>query len=231
VAILLAMVLTVTGCGSRNGATTVFAASSLATVFPQISDAARAPASFSFDGSSGLVDQLAGGAPADVLATADRTTMDRALKAGLVEAPRQFATNRLAIVVTRGNPLHIADLTDLAGRKLVLCAPEVPCGRAAAQVAADRSITLEPVSQELKVADVVGKVASGEADAGLAYTTDGSDRVTMVSLPGAERHLTTLWIAKVTDAPHPGGADAFIAAVTGASGQALLRQRGFGTGG
>ncbi|CAI9402370.1 molybdate ABC transporter substrate-binding protein [Aestuariimicrobium sp. T2.26MG-19.2B] len=229
--LLLIVGLTVSGCRSGNGTTTVFAASSLATVFPQISDAARAPATFSFDGSSGLVDQLAGGAPADVLATADRTTMDRAVKAGLVSTPRQFATNRLAIVVARGNPLSITDLTDLTGRKLVVCAPEVPCGRAAAQIAADRSIPLRPVSQELKVADVVGKVASGEADAGLAYTTDGTDRVSVVPLPGAERHLTTLWIAVVTDSPHPAAADAFISAVVGTTGQTLLRQRGFGAGG
>ena len=49
----------------------VFAAASLSTVFPTI-----APAQYSFDGSSGLVDQLKGGARADVFSSADKQNMD-----------------------------------------------------------------------------------------------------------------------------------------------------------
>ena len=54
----------------------VFAAASLSTVFPTI-----APAQYSFDGSSGLVDQLKGGARADVFASADKKNMDKAVEA------------------------------------------------------------------------------------------------------------------------------------------------------
>lgn len=227
---LLALALLLTACAGtrRTESATVFAAASLSSVFPQIADEAHTPASFSFDGSSGLVDQLAGGAPADVLATADRATMDRAVKAGLVSSPQEFATNRLAIVVAKGNPLGITDLSDLRGGKLIVCAPEVPCGRATALVAADRSLTVMPVSQELKVTDVVGKVASGEADVGVAYSTDTNEKVDTLPLPGADKRATHLYLAKTTDAPHPELADVFIAAVTGQTGRTLLTRQGFG---
>ncbi|MGJ6980520.1 molybdate ABC transporter substrate-binding protein [Aestuariimicrobium soli] len=226
-----ALALGLPACSSQPDTTTVFAAASLSTVFPQIADEAKTPATFSFDGSSGLVDQLEGGAPADVLATADKTTMDRAVKGGLVETPREFATNQLALVVPKGNPAGVTDLADLDGKKLVICAPEVPCGRATLQVAQDRSITLKPVSEELKVTDVVGKVASGEADAGVAYTTDANDEVEVITLPGADKRATHLYIARVKGTTKGSGADAFIAAVTGETGRRLLTAKGFGPAG
>ena len=60
----------------------------------------------------------------------------------------------------------------LDGKKLVVCAEEVPCGSATAQLEEVNNIELAPVSEEQSVTDVLGKVTSGEADAGLVYTTD-----------------------------------------------------------
>ena len=237
-AVLVATALAVSACGSPAADTTtsavssdqavVFAAASLSTVFPEIAEA-----SYSFDGSSGLLDQLSGGAPADVFASADRANMDKAVEAGLVDgAPVQFATNHLVLVTPVDNPAGITGLdSTLDDAKLVICAPEVPCGAASLRLAEALGVELTPVSEEAKVTDVLGKVTSGEADAGLVYATDAitaGDAVETIEVPGAEEDPNTYWIARVTEAPHPEAADAFIATVTGESGQAVLGGAGFG---
>ncbi len=79
----------------------------------------------------------------------------------------------MAIAVPPDNPAGVETLQDLAGDlNLVLCAPEVPCGAAAQTVARSAGVELEPVSEEQSVTDVLNKVTSGEADAGLVYVTD-----------------------------------------------------------
>src|SRR5690625_2517830 len=106
----------VAGCGASEGEATVFAAAALAAAFGDIAAAGdAAPGSgsavFSFGGSSGLVDHLAGGAPADVFAAADTANMDRAVAAGLIAGePVQFATNELTLVTPPDNPAAITGL-------------------------------------------------------------------------------------------------------------------------
>src|SRR5690625_4394504 len=189
----------VAGCGASEGEATVFAAASLSAAFGDIAaggDAAPGSGSavFSFGGSSGLVDQLVGGAPADVFAAADTANMDRAAAAGLIAGePVQFATNELTLVTPPDNPAAITGLdTSLAGAKLVVCAPEVPCGRASRELAADAGIELTPVSEELSVTDVLGKVTSGEADAGLVYVTDATAAGDKVQQIRSEEHTSEL---------------------------------------
>lgn len=206
----------------------VFAAASLNKVFPEI-----ASAKYSFDGSSGLVDQLQGGAPADVFASADKKNMDRAVSEGLIDGdPLMFATNYLVLVTPADNPGEITGFdSSLDGKKLVICAPDVPCGAATVKVAEANNITLNPVSEESKVTDVLGKVTAGEADAGLVYATDAAsagDKVKVFDVPGAKDDPNTYWIAKVQGAPDASGADQFIAAITSATGTAKLAEYGFG---
>ncbi len=226
---LFAGVSTVAACASDAGEATVFAAASLADVFAEIDDG---NADLSFGGSSGLVDQLAGGARADVFASADLANMDRARAEELISGrPVKFATNSLVLVTDANNPLGITGLDDsLDGAKLVTCAPQVPCGRASQELAADLGVELTPVSQELSVTDVLGKVTSGEADAGLVYATDAAragDQVQQVEIPKAADHLNEYWIALVAGGNAAAGQE-FIDQITGARGQELLADRGFG---
>ena len=82
---------------------------------------------------------------------------------------------------------RFADLAD-PGRRTWSSAPrEVPCGAAAQKVARPPGVDLTPVSEEQSVTDVLGKVTSGEADAGLVYVTDvtgAGDDVEGIDVPG-----------------------------------------------
>jgi len=182
---------------------------------------------------SDLADQIEAGAPADVVATADEPTMARLSDAGLVAAPTLFATNVLTIVVPTGNPGDIRSLADLGRRDVdvVLCAPEVPCGRAAAAVADGAGVTPHTVSEEPSVTDVLAKIALDEADAGLVYVTDAAtqpDDVETIPTPEAADVVNRYPVAALSDPPSPDLADEWIALVTGDEGRSVLSEAGFG---
>jgi molybdate transport system substrate-binding protein len=228
------------GSGDSSSATTltVFAASSLTGTFTELATTFEAThdgvsVELSFGGSSDLVAQVEQGAPADVVATADTATMDSLTADHLVEPPVAFATNHLEIAVPPGNPGRVHSLQDLASPALnvVVCAPEVPCGAATAQVTKEAGVTLSPVSEEQSVTDVLGKVASGEADAGLVYVTDvlaAGDDVEGVEFPESAAVTNTYPIAVVADSARSALAREFTALVTGAGGRAVLSHAGFG---
>lgn len=224
------------GTGKANGKVTVLAAASLQKAFEEIEktvekDNPGLDVTFDFQGSQDLVASLAGGDSADVLATANNSTMKTAADQKLVGSQTEFATNVLTLIVPKGNPKKITGLdSSLDGANLVICAPEVPCGEATKKLAEAQGITLNPVSEEQKVTDVRGKVESGEADAGIVYTTDAAaakDKAEKIDIPdgGVVNHYP---IAQTAKPENPAGAQAFIEAVTGKAGQEILAKHGFG---
>ncbi|WP_344137917.1 molybdate ABC transporter substrate-binding protein [Pedococcus bigeumensis] len=229
---------TASGSGRLTGTVTVFAAASLTKTFTEIgAEFEKAhpgvQVRFNFAGSSDLVAQLQQGAPADVFASADTTNMAKATGDSLTAAaPVDFASNTLEIAVPPGNPAGIASLADLAapGVKVVLCAPAVPCGAAAAKVEAAGKVDLKPVSEEQSVTDVLGKVTSQEADAGLVYVTDvkaAGDAVEGVELAESAAAVNTYPIATLRASKNPAAAQAFLEAVTGEPGRRILAAAGF----
>ena len=227
------------GSGASQKATgkvTVLAAASLQGAFEEIEktvekDNPGLDVTFDFQGSQDLVASLAGGDSADVLATANNSTMKTAADQKLVGNQTEFATNVLTLIVPKGNPKKITGLdSSLDGANLVICAPEVPCGEATKKLAEAQGITLKPVSEEQKVTDVRGKVESGEADAGIVYTTDAAaakDKADKIDIPdgGVVNHYP---IAQTAKPENPAGAQVFIDAVTGKAGQEILAKHGFG---
>ena len=224
------------GAGKATGKVTVLAAASLQKAFEEIEktvekDNPGLDVTFDFQGSQDLVASLAGGDSADVLATANNSTMKTAAEQNLVGNQTEFATNVLTLIVPKGNPKKITGLdSSLDGANLVICAPEVPCGEATKKLAEAQGITLKPVSEEQKVTDVRGKVESGEADAGIVYTTDAAaakDKADKIDIPdgGVVNHYP---IAPTAKPENPAGAQVFIDAVTGKTGQEILAKHGFG---
>ena len=224
------------GEGKATGKVTVLAAASLQGAFEEIEktvekDNPGLDVTFDFQGSQDLVSSLAGGNSADVLATANNSTMKDAADQKLVGDQTEFATNVLTLIVPKGNPKKITGLdSSLEGANLVICAPEVPCGEATKKLAAAQGVTLNPVSEEQKVTDVRGKVESGEADAGIVYTTDAAaakDKADKIDIPdgGVVNHYP---IAQTASPENAAGAKVFIDAVTGKTGQEVLAKYGFG---
>ena len=228
-----------TSSGSQESKTlTVYAAASLTSPFEKIgmqfeADHAGVRVKFSFGGSSDLVAQIQQGAPADVFASADTNNMDKATADDLVEGdPVNFATNTLEIAVPPDNPARVASLKDLAkpGTKVVVCAAEVPCGAAAEGVEEEAGVDIKPVSEEQSVTDVLNKVTTGEADAGLVYVTDvqaAGDKVKGITFPESSAVVNTYPIGALADSKNKKLAQEFVDLVTGDAGQQVLADAGF----
>ena len=131
-----------------------------------------------------------------------------------------------------GNPKGITGVADLANHDLivVLCAPEVPCGKYAAQIFENAGVTVTPKSFEENVKAVVTKVTLGEADAGIVYATDvtaAGAEAEGVEIPADINVVAEYPIAATTEAPNADGAQAFIDFVLSEQGQKILASYGF----
>lgn len=232
-----------TGCGTIGrqapDGLIVFAAASLRKPFTEVSqrftEANRgARVEVVFAGSTDLLTQLTQGAEADVYASADTPTMDRAAAAGLLGAtPTAFASNTLTIAVAPGNPKAIRSFQDLTAVSVVICAPQVPCGAAVPRLQRETGVDLAPVSEESSVTDVLNRVTSAMADAGLVYGTDAlaaTGDVTAVAFPEAAGAVNTYQIATLQPSRNAALATEFVEFVTGPVGREALAAAGFGSG-
>ncbi|WP_022872151.1 molybdate ABC transporter substrate-binding protein [Nesterenkonia alba] len=217
---------------------TVFAAASLHEVFEDIAELyteeTGTAVTFNVAGSSGLVEQLENGAPADVLATADEATMERAVEGDLIAGePALFAENYLVIVTPADNPAGVQSLADLGDDAVetVICAEQVPCGAATGRITEASGVQITPVSEETSVTDVLGRVRNGEAEAGLVYATDAlqaGDEVEAIEIEGAEEDPNLYPIAVVDHAAEPEAGEEFIDFVlTDEQAQQILTEAGF----
>lgn len=229
---------------------TVFAAASLSDAFTQMGkqfDAANpgVTTEFNFAGSNQLATQINEGAPADVFASANIAQMDAVVESGMAaaDAPVLFVTNRLVVVIPADNPGNIQALQDLAepGKLIVLAAEEVPVGRyslefldkASADLAFGDSfrddVLANVASYEENVRSVLNKVALGEADAGIVYTSDlfGVAGVESLEIPDALNVLAEYPIAALGGSENPDVAAAFVEYVLSTPGQAVMMYFGF----
>jgi molybdate transport system substrate-binding protein len=212
----------------------VYAASSLRDVFTQI-DATPA---FNFAASNTLQLQIERGAPADVFASASPQEAQALFKEDSCDRPVTFATNKLVLLVPKGNPAGIKSAYTLrkGGFNLAVGASGVPVGSYTRtllrRLGLSNVLKNNTVSQESSVANVVSKVALGSADAGFAYVTDGkiaADRTDQIRLPRYAQPPVRYQICAVkrSGADTAGAAD-FIAKVRADRGRGLLRTAGFG---
>jgi len=194
-----------------------------------------------YGGSSTLAIQILEGAPADVFASADESNMVVVVDSGLSTGSAAiFASNTLVVALAPGNPGKVETLADLAGTSVVLCAPKVPCGRAAQALLDNAGVTLTPVSFEQHVTAVLQKVALGEVNAGLVYATDvagvvhggtagpGATAISSFVPEGASSVVNSYPITALRDATDPDAAARFVEFVLGKTGLATLSRHGFG---
>lgn len=243
---------------SGNGSTpaskvtlNVFAAASLTNAFKEISQKfqqahSNVTVSFNFAGSQTLAQQINQGAPADVFASANQAQMNAVIQAGGIDASasKVFAHNLLVVIFPKSNPGQITTLQDLArpGLKIVLADKSVPAGQYAldflSKASADPSfgsgyqanVTRNVVSYETDVESVVAKVAQGEADAGIVYTTDAQANISQlgqINIPTNLQTEATYPIAPVKGSKNAATAQQFVDYVLSADGQAVLGKYGF----
>lgn len=210
---------------------TVLAAASTRVVNDEVTALSDHPLEFVNAGSTTLVQQLAEGAPGDVLVTADEPSMDRAVAAGVVSDPVEVATNSMVMVVPTGNPAGITGVDEsLDGANVVLCDPQVPCGTVTEQIMAAEGLEIAAASREHSVSDTLGKVISGEADAGWVYRTDAQaagDTVEVFDIPGAHTVPNTLFAAVSLESHHPEQARELLALLTGEEMAEVWTDHGF----
>lgn len=245
----LILAVAMAGCGSKSPSSpsspapaarsiVVFAAASLKPTFNQIAEQFKtqnpgASVDFDFAGSSELATQLTQGATADVFASADTAQMNTVADAGLVNGtPVNFASNTLVIVTAPGNPKKLGSFGDLAkhGVSVVVCQQPVPCGAATRRVEEKTGVHLDALSEEPSVTDVLNKVTTGQADAGLVYVTDAinaGDKIATVKFTESADAVNVYPIAVLKKAPQASLAQKFVDLVTGEAGQKVLDQAGF----
>ena len=261
---VLPLLLALAACGGSTSAgtstpapvkLTVFAAASLQGAFTDIGKAysvahPNVTVTFNFAGSDALATQITQGAPADVFASANATQMNVTVTGGEVDGSvvKTFAHNRLVVIYPTANPANIQSLADLArpGVKVDLAAKTVPVGQYALTfldaAAADPSygasyktnVLKNVVSYETDVKSVLSKVALGEADAGIVYTTDAATetgKVGTVAIPDTLNTIALYPIGVVKASKQVATAQDFLHYVVTTDGQATLAKYGFIAGG
>lgn len=234
--------LSLSGCsdgGATSTTVTVGAASSLTAVFTAIEPTfARAnpdiDVEFTFAGSGDLVTQITEGAPIDVFAAADLTSMDKLTDAGVnVSGYSVFATNSLVVITAPGNPAEVDELGDLTddGLVVVIADEGVPLGRYTRTVLESAGVAVTPSSLEQSATGVVGKVVSGEADAGVVYLTDAmsaGDSVGTVTIPDTVNVVASYPIVVLPGTAHNEPAGRFVEFLRSDVGRDILESFGFG---
>jgi len=194
---------------------------------------------FNFAAPGALLQQIAQGAPVDVLVSADQATVQRGIEQKLLDAAskRDFASNTVVLIApVPGNPAlkTLADLRSPAILRIATGKPvTVPAGRYAKESLESAQLWagLEP---KLVFADnvrqVLDYVARGEADAGFVYRTDASvagDKVRVV-LTATGHTPVTYPAAVVSDSRQKALAQDFIAFLGSNAAATVLAKHGFG---
>ena len=174
---------------------TVSAAASLTNAFTDIAKAYETQhpgthVNLNFGASDVLLKQIEQGAPADVFASADEATMDRAVSAGRIDAAsrRDFAANTLVLIAPAGGtaPAKLGDLAQGAYQHIAIGNPDsVPAGRYAKQALVEAKLwdALQPkFVQAQNVRQALDYVARGEAEAGFVYATDAASQASKVKV-------------------------------------------------
>jgi molybdate transport system substrate-binding protein len=242
-AVLVSAVLVLAGCGSNDaagdrGEVVVSAATSLKSAFTSYGERldAAEPRYF-FAASDELAAQIRSGAKPDVFASANTTLPDALFKAGLVERPRVFASNRLVLAVP-ADAADVRSLDDLTakGVTIVIGSQSVPIGGYTRKVlgrlegAARASILANVRSNEPDVGGISAKLTQGAADAGFLYVTDvvaTNGRLRAIELPARLQPEVAYGVAIVKGAQHRGEAQAFVAGLLHGSGAEALTSAGF----
>jgi molybdate transport system substrate-binding protein len=235
--LLIALLLALPGLASAQ-ALRIAAAASLSEAFKGIAQRFEAlhpgvALSVEFGASGQLLQRAAGGAPFDVLASADEQGLRQAAPQLQAGSAQVFAHNALVLVAPIGSEAVNAPADLLRVARIAIGNPAtVPVGRYAQQALNSFGLW-EPLQQRLRLAadarQVLDWLLRGEVDAGLVYRSDALRHVArlrvVTELGGHEpiRYAT----AVLQRSRQPALAAQFVAFLHSAEARAILRRNGF----
>ncbi len=241
--VLLCALLFSSGQAVQAAEITVSAAASLGDAFKAIASQYQQtyPGSsvrLNTASSGTLLQQIDKGAPVDVLAVADQTTMDQAADKKLLQAGSRhnFTANRLVLIVPHNSPLQLRSLNDLNQpgiKRIALGHPDsVPAGRysqAALNQAQLWSVLRPKYIHTQNVRQALDYVARGQVQAGFVYASDAAqmrNKVKVVLTVPTPQPIVYP-IARLSRSKNPAEADRFVRYVLSAPAQAILQKYGF----
>nr|WP_315466554.1 molybdate ABC transporter substrate-binding protein [uncultured Undibacterium sp.] len=228
---------------AQAGELNVSAASSLTNAFKEIAASYQtqfpdAKVQINFGASGALLQQLAKGAPVDVLATADQETMDAAEQQNLIipKERKNFVRNSLVLIQAVGDAnkiQRIEDLQQVGIKRIAIGNPaSVPVGRYAMQ-AINTAKILPAIKDKLintqNVRQSLDYVARAEVDAGFVYATDAaimSDKV-KISIHLALEQTISYPVAVSKDSNNAQEAKRFVQFLLSPPAQTILAKYGF----
>lgn len=210
-----------------------FAAASLTDVATELIDAYNTEkdpditASLNFGASSKLVTQINGGEKPGILVTADTQAITSLERPDEFERAADIALNHLVLVVPADSKITTTEELATAG-SIAVCAPAVPCGRAANTYLKTHHDLKAQFSEEADVRSVLTKVTAGQVDAGFVYATDAAsagDKVRSIALTGVEPNVYPMLLNKDAN----GAALDFAQWMHTNGAKAVLKKAGFDT--
>ena len=226
-----------------SGEALVFAAASLADVLGDIQkefeDATATRLSFSYGGSQSLAQQIASGAPADMLISAGRGPVNFLVERDkLASEPVGLVTNRLVVVLRQGLDLPLSSVAELATsdgiRRIALAEPDLaPAGEYARESLTTLGIWADIQHRLVTGTDVrstLAYVESGNADAALVYATDAraARNVDVLDIVPPDSYSPIVFpVALIDGSPNSRGAVEFLDFLRGATAQSIFRGYGF----
>ncbi len=227
---------------------TVSAAASLTNAFKEIgtsfeasqANTTKAKVLMNFASSGALMQQIAGGAPVDVFASAAQREMNELEKKGLVivSTRRDFAANGIVLIKPAASKAALKGFEDLKNtgiKKIAIGNPaSVPAGMYA-QEALKYFKIYDDIKDKLifgeHVRQVLDYVARGEVDAGVVFSTDAmvrSKEVTIVAPAPGKSHKKILYpVAVVKDSKKIDLSKSFIDFLVSPEGKRILAKYGF----
>ncbi len=195
---------------------------------------------YNFAASGVLQQQIEQGAPVDVFFSAATKQMEALQAKDLIvpETRRNLLTNHLALIVPENSTLGLTSfrqLTDAKVKKISVGEPRsVPVGQYTAELFTNLGI-LEQVRSRLvygnSVRNVLAAVESGNADAGVVYSTDAkiSAQVTQVATAPDSLHSPIVYPIAVIKASHnTAAAERYTQFLASDPAKEMFRKHGFG---
>lgn len=247
-ALLLAMgirLLTPTPANSQSGSLLVAAAASLQNALEEIdplfeSAYSGIAVSYNFAASGPLQQQIEQGAPVDLFISAAARQMDALQEKNLIVANtrQNLLTNNLVLIVPSNSTLGLTSfrqLTNANVRRISIGEPRsVPVGQYAEELLKNLNIW-EQIQPKFvygnSVRNVLASVESGNADAGIVYTTDAkiSAQVKQVATAPSNLHSPIIYpMAVVAASRNQTAARTYAQFLQSQQAQAVFQKYGFG---